>query len=161
VKRNWNSTLWVGFSLVLVGIFSYPLFFARFPITRDFPWANLALIALAVLLLGVGMRRAFRQPDSYRGKISGSILSVLTVLLVGFFLVEIFHETKEISASHGAPKVGEIAPDFTLSDSQGNPVTLSAMLNSSFVPNGSSSAAAASSSAKTAGTVLIFYRGYW
>jgi lysylphosphatidylglycerol synthetase-like protein (DUF2156 family) len=161
MKRNWNLTLWVGFVLVLVGIFSYPLFFARFPITRDFPWANLALIALALFLLGVGMRRAFRQPDSYRGKISGSILSVLTVLLVGFFLVEIFHETKEISPSQGAPKVGEIAPDFTLPDSQGNPVTLSAMLNSSFVPNGSSSAAAASSSAKTAGTVLIFYRGYW
>lgn len=153
--------LWIGFFLVLVGMFSYPLFFARFPVTRDFPWANLALIALAVFLLGVGMRRAIRQPDSYRGKISGSILSVLTVLLVGFFLVEIFHGTKEISASHGAPKVGEIAPDFTLSDSQGNPMTLSAMLNSSFVPNGSSSAAAGTGSAKTAGTVLIFYRGYW
>lgn len=161
MKRNWNSILWIGFFLVLAGMFSYPLFFARFPVTRDFPWANLALIAFAVLLLGVGMRRAFGQPDSYRGKISGSILSVLTVLLVGFFLVEIFHGTKETAASHGAPKVGEIAPDFTLPDSQGNLMTLSAVLNSSFAPNGSSSAAADTGSAKTAGTVLIFYRGYW
>jgi hypothetical protein len=161
MRRNWNPRLWVGFALVLVGIISYPLFFARFPVTRDFPWANLALIALAVFLLSVGMLRAFRQPSLYRGKISGSTLSVLTVLLVGFFLVEIFHGTKQIPASHGAPKVGEIAPDFTLPDSQGNRVTLSAVLNSSFAPNGSSSVAAGTDSAKTAGTVLIFYRGYW
>ena len=161
MSRNWNPTLWVGFALVLVGILSYPLFFARFPMTRDFPWANLALIALAVLLLAVGMLRAFRQPDLYRGKVSGSILAVLAVLLVGFFLFDIFYATKRIPASHGAPKVGELAPDFTLPNSRGNLVTLSAVLNSSFVPNGSTSAAAGTGSVKTAGTLLIFYRGYW
>jgi hypothetical protein len=149
-KRSWNPILWVGFALVLVGFASYPFFFARFPITRDFPWANLALLALSVFLVCAGVVRAFRQPDVYRGKVSGSILGVLTVLLVGFF-----------PASHGAPKVGEMAPDFTLPDSQGNLVTLSAMLDSSFAPNGSTSATAGTGSAQTAGTVLIFYRGYW
>lgn len=161
MKRNWNLRLWVGFALALVGFASYPLFFARFPITRDFPWANLALMALAVFLVGAGVVRAFRQPDVYRGKVSGSILGVLTVLLVGFFLLDIFYVTKRIPASHGAPKVGQIAPDFTLPDSQGKSVTLSSLLNSPFVPNGSSSPAAGTESAKTAGSVLIFYRGYW
>ena len=159
MKRNWNPRLWIGFVLVLVGFISYPLFFARFPITRDFPWANLALIALAVWVLATGIARAFRQPDFYRGKVSGSILGVLSVLIIGFFLVEIFYVPKRMPASHGAPRVGEAAPDFTLPDSQGSPVTLSALLNSSFAPNGSSGALAATD--KTAGTVLIFYRGYW
>ena len=161
MRRNWNPALWVGFAFVFIGIFSYPLFFARFPITRDFPWANLLIIALALQLLAWGLARAFRRPDLYRGKIFGSILGAVAVLVVGFFLVEIFHGTKEISASHGAPKIGEIAPDFTLPDSHGNQVALSAMLNSTFVPNGSASAAAGTASAQTAGTVLIFYRGYW
>ena len=143
MKRNWNLRLWVGFALALVGFASYPLFFARFPVTRDFPWANLALMALAVFLVFVGVVRAFRQPDVYRGKVSGSILGVLTVLLVGFFLLDIFYATKLVPASHGAPKVGQVAPDFTLPDSQGNLVTLSSLLNSPFAPNGSSSAAAA------------------
>jgi hypothetical protein len=161
MKRSWNPSVWLGFVLVFVGMLSYPLFFARFPTTRDFPWANLLIIALALQLLAWGVARAFRQPDSYRGKIFGSILGAVAVLVVGFFLVEIFHGTREISASHGAPKVGEIAPDFTLPDSRGNPVTLSAMLNSPFVPNGSTSAAAGTGSTQTVGTVLIFYRGYW
>lgn len=160
-KRNWNPGLWIGFALAVIGFVSYPLFFARFPITRDFPWANLALMALALFLVGAGIVRAFRQPDLYRGKISGSILGVLTILLVGAFLADIFYATKLIPASHGAPKVGEMAPDFTLPDSQGNPVTLSSLLNSPFAPNGSSSPAAGMESAKTAGSVLIFYRGYW
>jgi hypothetical protein len=145
MRKNWNPTLWVGFALVLVGIFSYPLFFARFPMTRDFPWVNLILIALGALSLAAGVARAFRQPDKFRGKISGSILATLTVLFVGFFLEGIFLGSKQIPASHGAPKVGEVAPDFTMPDSQGNPVTLTSVLNSS----------------DTAGAVLIFYRGYW
>lgn len=161
MRRSWNPNIWLGLVIVFLGMLSYPLFFARFPGTRDFPWANLLIIALALLLLSRGVVRAFRQPDFYRGKIFGSILGVLAVLVVGFFLVEIFHGTKEISASHGAPKVGEIAPDFTLPDSRGNSVTLSAVLNSPFAPNGSASAAATTGPVQTVGTLLIFYRGYW
>ena len=158
MKRSWNPILWGGFLLLLVGMLSYPLFFLRFPITRDFPWANLLIIALALVMLGAGISRAFRRSDQYRGKISGSILGVLTVLLVGFFLYGIFYATRQLPASHGAPQVGQVAPDFTLPDSQNNQVTLSALVNSPFAPNGSSAATA--SAGQTAGTILIFYRGY-
>lgn len=138
---------------------SYPLFFARYPITRDFPWVTLLLIALALFLLATGLARAFQRPDAYRGKIAGSILSGLTLCLVGFFLVEIFYVSRQIPASHGAPKLGEIAPDFTLPDSTGGSVTLSAALNSTFAKNRSTLASAGSGN--TAAVVLIFYRGYW
>lgn len=158
MKRNWNPGLWVGFVLVLFGVASYPLFFARFPITRDFPWVNLLILAFALLLIAVGVARAFSEPDQYRGKISGSILAVLAVLVTGFFCYSVFVLTRQLPVSHGAP-VGELAPDFTLPDSKGETVTLSSVLSSPFTPEGSR--ATASGSAKPAGTVLIFYRGYW
>lgn len=50
--------------------------------------------------------------------------------------------------SPGAPKVGEKAPDFTLPDTDGKPVTLSEVLKP-----------------RTPGekpwVLLVFYRGYW
>ena len=159
MKRSWNPMLWAGFFLVLVALISYPLFFIRFPVTRDFPWVNLLLIAVAVSLLAAGLSRAFRRPEAYRGKISGSILAVLTLLLVGFFLVGLFYITRQIPASHGAPQTGQVAPDFTLPDSMRNAVTLSNLLNSPFVANDPSVAGGGSD--HTAAAALIFYRGYW
>ena len=159
MKRSWNASLWVGFVLVLVGFLSYPFFFARFAVTRDVPWANLLIIALALALIGIGISRAFGKPEQFRGKISGSILAILALAVAAAFCYGVFISTKELPASHGAPHAGEIAPDFTLPDSKGTPVTLSAVIDSAFTPNGSG--AAASSPGRTAGTLLIFYRGYW
>jgi len=84
MKRSWNWPVWVGFLLVPAGLVSYPLFFARFPVTRDFPWANLAMMALGLVLLGVGIARAFRRPDAYRGKVFGSILGVAGIGVAAF-----------------------------------------------------------------------------
>ena len=53
MKRRWNWPIWVGFVVVVAGLFSYE-FFARFPITRDFPWANLLLFGIGAALLIVG-----------------------------------------------------------------------------------------------------------
>jgi hypothetical protein len=157
MNRSWNPRTWSGFVLCLAALVSYPTFFVRYPITRDFPWATLLLMALALYLVASGVLRAFRRPDAYRGKIFGSILGVLSVALVGLFLFGIFHLTRMLPASHGAPQVGQLAPDFTLPDSQGENVTLSHLLQSSFTADGSAGAAAG----KTAAVVLIFYRGYW
>lgn len=157
MKRSWNPRTWLGFVLCLAALVSYPIFFARYPITRDFPWATLLLMALALYLVASGALRAFRRPDAYRGKIFGSILGVLSVAIVGLFLFGIFHLTRMLPASHGAPQVGQLAPDFTLPDSQGENVTLSNLLQSPFPTDGAAGAA----SGKTAAVVLIFYRGYW
>jgi hypothetical protein len=159
MKRSWNPRVWIGLAVCIAALISYPTFFVRFPITRDYPWVTLILMALGLYLVGSGIARAFRRPDVYRGKIFGSILGVLSVAIVGLFLFGIFHLTRMLPASQGAPQVGQIAPDFTLPDSQGNDVTLSKLVDSPFPAAGSGSAGAAS--AKTAGVILIFYRGYW
>jgi hypothetical protein len=162
MKRSWNPRLWMGFALVLVGIASYPFFFVRFPVTRDFPWANLILLALATFLLITGLRRAFQQPDAYRGKVSGTILVLLSVALVGFFLFSIFYMARQVPESRGAPVVGQLALDFTLTDENGGRVTLSTLLNSPFSTNDwPATPASDGAREKTAGAVLIFYRGYW
>lgn len=160
MKRNWNWPVWTGFLLVFLGVLSYPLFFVRFPALRDFPWANLPMIALGLLLLAWGLVRAFRHADLFRGKIFGSALAVLALAVSGLFLYGIFIGARHVlPASHDAPHVGQAAPDFTLPDSHNHPVTLTAALNSPFTPE--STARAAASAPQAAGVLLIFYRGYW
>ena len=74
MKRRWNWPIWVGFVVVVTGLFSYG-FFVRFPTTRDFPCANLLLFEIGAALLIVGLFRAFGRPQVYRGKIFGSIFA--------------------------------------------------------------------------------------
>jgi hypothetical protein len=141
MKRKWNWPLWVGFVIAIGGLFSYE-FFAQFPITRDFPWANLLLFGIGATLLLIGLCRAFGRPQLYRGKIFGSIFALVSVLLFAFFSYEIFYVLKQVPLSAQAPRIGEKAPGFTLLDQNGKQIALTDLLS----PNGA---------------VLIFYRGYW
>jgi hypothetical protein len=145
MKRKWNWPLWVGFIVAVGGLFSYE-FFARFPITRDFPWANFLLFGVGIALLIVGLFRAFGRPRIYRGKIFGSIFAVIAVLLVAFFSYVMFYVLHQVPASAGAPRVGQRAPDFILLDQTGYPVGLGDLLRG---PSGPKAVA------------LIFYRGFW
>ncbi len=138
-----------GFMLALLAFLSYFLFFVQFALTRNFPWMNLLLFAVAAGLLWVGIRRAFRSPALYRGKIFGPILAVLSVLIFGFFAFAIFVAGRQMPASAAAPHVGAKAPDFTLTDSANKPVSLAALL------------ATPLHGAAPRGVLLVFYRGYW
>jgi hypothetical protein len=129
VKRRWNWCLWVGFLVALAGLFSYE-FFVRFPITRDFPWANLLLFAIGGFLLIAGLVRAYGKPNLYRGKIFGPILTLISVAAFSLFAYGLFYIVKQMPASTGAPKVGDIAPDFTLDSQNGEPVSLRDLLAS-------------------------------
>ena len=106
MKRKWNWPIWVGFVVVVAGLFSYG-FFGRFPTTRDFPWANLLLFGIGIALLIVGLFRAFGRPQIYRGKIFGSIFTAIAVLVVAFFSYAIFYVVRQVPASAGAPRVGK------------------------------------------------------
>ncbi len=152
MKRRWNVHLYAGFLLTLVAFLSYFAFFARFPITRDFPWLNLLLFAGALVLLGAGLARAYRQPERFRGKFAGLVLTVLSVAILGLFVFYNFSFSKRLPASKAAPQAGQKAPDFTLPDMNGNSVTLSKLWG------GPESAAGAQ---KDRWVLLVFYRGYW
>src|SRR5437870_13646516 len=141
-KRSWNWLLWIGFLFVIGGFFSYT-FFAQFPITRDFPWANLLLFAAGGICLVVGLFRAFGNARAYRGKIFGPILSTLAILIFGLFSYVLFYELRQVPPSSGAPRVGPQAPALTLSDQDGRAVSLRDLRS------------------KSKAVALIFYRGFW
>jgi AhpC/TSA family len=141
-KRSWNWSLWIGFLFALAGFFSYT-FFAQLPITRDFPWANLLLFAAGGIFLMVGLFRAFGKAQVYRGKIFGPILATLGILMFAFFSYVFFYQLRQVPASTGAPRVGEKAPEFTLSDQDGKDVALSDLVD------------------RSKAVALIFYRGFW
>ena len=94
-KKNWNWSLWIGFLFALAAFVSYG-FFAQFPITRDFPWANLLLFAVGGILLVLGLFRAFGKARVYRGKILGPILVTLGILMFSLFSYVFFYELRQV-----------------------------------------------------------------
>ena len=146
-KMNWQ--IWTGFVLSLVAGFSYEFLFVRWPITRDFPWANLLLFAIAIILLFLGLRRAFKPDKRIVSRILSSLAAALGVLMLAGFLFAVFVAGRQVPESGGAPQVGQKAPDFTLTDSSNNPVTLAQLLSQPI------------NNRPPKGVLLIFYRGYW
>jgi hypothetical protein len=149
MTRRWNISIWAGFFTVFFGAISYFLFFARIPMTRDFPWLNLIFIALGLVWLGAGVRRAFREPQAFRGRISGPILGVLALALAGLFSFYNFYLSRQLPASASAPRVNAPAPDFSLTDSEGRTVSLDDLLREPVAGR------------RPSAVLLIFYRGYW
>lgn len=143
MKKRWNISLWVGFAIVLVSAASYIPLFANYPETRDVPWVNYLLFLVGGVFLAVGLKRAYRQSDQCRGKISGPILSGLSLLLAGFFVVFVLYFSKQLPAATNALKIGQQAPSFTLASADGKQVSLADLIKGG------------------RGAVLIFYRGYW
>jgi hypothetical protein len=141
-KKSRNWPLWIGFLFALAGFFSYT-FFAQFPITRDFPWANLMLFAAGGICLVVGLFRAFGKERVYRGKIFGPVLAILGIFMFGFFSYVFFYVLRQVPPSTGAPRVGQKAPEFTLPDQDGKDVSLRDLVS------------------RSKAVALIFYRGFW
>src|SRR5215204_7639235 len=90
--RRFNWPLWVGFLLTLGAFLSYFFVFVRFPVTRDFPWANLVLFLIGAVLLFAGIRRGFAadRPHPTRSKVVSSIVSLLGLAIIGFFIFAMF-----------------------------------------------------------------------
>jgi len=147
--RSSTPILWSGLLLSVVAFFSYPFFFVRWPLTRNFPWVNLVLFAVAIALVVVGIRRALRADSPRTAKISAIVASLLSAATFALFIFAVFVFARQLPASHGAPRVGSKAPEFQLPDTNGKPVALSQLLTSPL--NGRA----------PKGVLLVFYRGYW
>ena len=137
--------------LTLVAFMTYFFVFVWFPVTRDFPWANLLIFLIAGALVFIGFRRGFAadRPHPLRSKIVTGIVGTVSFLIFALFIFTFFVAARWLPASTGAPHVGQKAPDFTLTDATGNPVALSELLSAPV--NG----------AAPKGVLLVFYRGYW
>lgn len=154
MKRRWNILVWVGFVVSVAAMLGYAFFFARFPALRNSPGLVLLLSMVGLGMLVAGLRQAFRQPQLYCGKVTGTIFVTLGALLVGGFVFSVYHQARGLPASKGAPQVGAKAPEFALTDQDGKTVTLASLLTS---PPSS----AAGGANQTTAVLLIFYRGYW
>jgi len=146
-KFNWP--LWLGFLVSVFALMSYPFVFVRWPLTRDFPWANLLLFGLAAVFLFFGARRAFAPDRRRRSKMAAAFLTTLSALSLSVFVFSFFVVGRWLPAAHGAPHIGQKAPDFVLADTNNKPVSLAELLSSPV--NGK----------PAKGVLLIFYRGYW
>jgi hypothetical protein len=146
-KFNW--LIWSGLLLSIFAFVSYPFVFVNWPITRDFPWANLLLFGIAAALLLIGLRRAFARERPRRSKVAGVIVTSLSLLIFGLFIFSSLIMARWMPAALGAPQVGQKAPDFSLADIYGKKVTLSELLSTPIKAR------------PAKGVLLIFYRGYW
>lgn len=162
LERRSNRAPWLALLLALAVIGLNVAMVFGLPGQGMITWLTL-LLGIAAALLGLlGIARAF-GPQRAGGKISSSILGVIALLICGLGIF-IWVHARELPASSGAPRIGQKAPDFTLSDSNGNKVSLAQLLGTAQSADstgnaGASSGAAANSPQKA--VLLIFYRGYW
>jgi len=152
-QRRRNGVLFAGVAFLFLTILSnVPVLYAmNLPGLQFLPWISLVLPGIALVCFIIGLRRAFALPAMYRGKVWGSILGALSLLLFAGAIWG-YHHAKDLPVSTGAPRVGQKVPDFTLKNTSGQPVELSEMLKTPID-------VAAAKPPKA--VLLIFYRGYW
>ena len=147
--KKFNWPLWLGFIVTIFAFLSYPFIFANWATTRDFPWVNIPLFILALVLLFLGVRRAFAPGRRLVSKIVAPIVATLSLLVIAMFILTAFVVSRWLPPSTNAPQVNQKAPEFTLQDTGNKAVSLTALLTEPI------------NNKPTRGTLLVFYRGYW
>jgi len=149
-QRRTNSALCYGLLITLFGVGTEFLYFLRPPppIPHVLPWINLLVPAVGLVYLFIGLARAFGWSAVYSGKIWGSGVTVIALLLVAGN-VALFRHNRDVPKSAGAPRVGQRLPEFTLSDSSGQQTSLSQLF------------ATFAGVSQPKAVLLVFYRGYW
>jgi hypothetical protein len=149
-RRRRNAVLWYGLLITLFGVITQFFYFLRpaRAISHLLPWINLVLPPIGLAFLFMGLARAFSQSTLYSGKIWGSCVTVIVLVLVAGNIV-LFQKTRNVPNSTSAPQIGQRLPEFTLSDSNGHPTSLSQLLSAS------------GDGPRPRAVLLVFYRGYW
>jgi hypothetical protein len=160
-QRRSNLATWWGLLFAIVALSCNAAFFIGMPLQAAITWLSLLFAAVALMFLFTGLKRAFRQPEVYRGKVLTVVLTVVALLPAGLSGLGFFGARK-LPAATAAPQVGRKVPDFTLADTSGKPVSLDQLLAAaSATPSGLPPSSEAFSSAAPKAVLLIFYRGYW
>ena len=128
--RYWPALVSVLLSLGAIGIY---VAFLRVPAIRNHPELYLVAFAVAVVIAAAATWHATRWPN-----LVALGLSVVLLVLGGYFNFVL----AKIPPAPPLLRVGEPAPDFTLPDPSGAPVSLASFRQQTPV-------------------VLVFYRGYW
>lgn len=126
--------VWIGPILALVAVGSYFALFVNWAITRDVPWVNLILLALALAASIAGLVRARRRVFATGGL-------VLTLALSGFFVWYCYVFSYDIPSAELALDVGAPVPALVLRDDRGQDVELAKLSRDKLV--------------------LVFFRGHW
>jgi peroxiredoxin len=121
--------------------------------TRVVFWPSLLLFVVVAVLLASGLKRARREPQSYRGKIAAHSHHHQCPR---FCPVWIYHirSLQGSPAAKNTPQVGQRAPAFSLVDANGKNFSLNQMLATPIADSGGAGRA-------PKGVLLLFYRGYW
>ncbi len=133
-------SFWLAPLIAFAGFVSYYTFFARFPTLRDVPWINVPLVILGAVLAVVGLIAGWKEAGVLK-KILHVGSAVVSTLIAGLLCFYVY------SYSYGIPELSETtehletAPDFTLSDANGEMVSLSDFRGKK--------------------VVISFYRGFW
>src|SRR5215472_4887243 len=138
IAKRCNSALWLALLLAVGALAANFAFFVNPPLQAALPWLSLLLAIAALVVLGIGLRRALLRLQIYRGKVSSIVLAVLILMFAGVSLF-VFYHARGLPNSTAAPQVGQQPPDFTLADTGGRLVSLDDLLTSS--ANGPSSPA--------------------
>jgi hypothetical protein len=149
--KLWNWRLWAGFGLTIGALAGYVFLVNE---TRAVFWPALLLFAVAAVFLFSGLKRRSREPELYRGKISGYVLTTLSVLILGLFGFVVYQVSRVFPDARNAPQIGQRAPEFSLVDTNGNNFTLAQLLSTPITNSGSPART-------TKGVLVVFYRGYW
>ncbi len=138
---NRNSFAWIGPAVAFAGVVTYFMWFARFPLLRDFPWLNLPLVLLGVVLSFLGVKAVFsaKRPRSRKLAAAGGL--VLSAALATLFIGYVFVLSSMIPNPRQETLEMTEAPSVALTDAGGAVVDLADYRGRK--------------------AVLVFYRGYW
>jgi hypothetical protein len=149
--KLWNWRLWAGFGLSIGALVGYGFLVNE---TRAVFWPALLLFVLAGLLLVSGFKRRSREPELYRGKIAGPVLTTFSVVMFGLFGFVVYQVLRVFPDAKNAPRIGHRAPDFSLVDAKDKNFSLTESLSAPITDSAGAVHA-------TKGVLVVFYRGYW
>ena len=139
--RRRNHSVWLGPLIVFLGAVSYFIYFAQIPVLRDFPWINSPVVLLGCWINLIAIKRAFGRSDLYRGKLMAALSMVFSILLTALFASYIGYISYQLPAPTETTQGLSIAPEFVLSDQNGQEVDLSDFRGKKLI--------------------VTFYRGHW